>query len=96
VFKAKLTAFLSNIRKGSYFPSLHKVFYEMHVIEYQHRGIFIPFYFTLLININFSGLPHAQIIILFTNIPEYSDKQALSEWIDTHISAEFPVVNDMS
>ena len=37
VFKNRLSAFLKNLRAGKYFK--HKVVYEIHVIEYQHRGL---------------------------------------------------------
>ena len=37
VFKNRLSAFLSNLRAGKYFK--HKLLYEIHVIEYQHRGL---------------------------------------------------------
>jgi len=36
-----------------------------------------------------SGLPHAHIIIQFTNMPDYNNKQGLSVWIDNNITAEF-------
>jgi hypothetical protein len=37
VFKQRLKAFLFNLRAGKYFGGA-KVVYELHVIEYQHRG----------------------------------------------------------
>jgi len=48
------------------------------------------------ITIYISGLPHAHIIIQFTNMPDYNNKQGLSEWIDNNITAEFPIIDDMS
>jgi len=59
VFKARLEAFLSNLRKGKYLTgngslfSGHKVDYLMYVIEYQHRG-----------------LPHAHIVLRLADMPD--------------------------
>ena len=38
VFKARLDAFLHNLKNGKYFEN-HKVNYILRVIEYQHRGM---------------------------------------------------------
>jgi hypothetical protein len=37
----QLTHFLENLRKGEYFPNIHKIIYELRVIEYQYRGNFL-------------------------------------------------------
>ena len=29
-------------------------------------------------------------------MPEYNNKEGLSEWVDTHITAEFPAINELS
>jgi hypothetical protein len=79
VFKARLTAFLHNLKQGKYFGNMHQVTYLINVIEYQKRG-----------------LPHAHIVLQFTNMPSFEDKIALSNWIDINISALLPELNPNS
>ena len=70
VFKARLTAFLHNLRNGKYFRtknevrSQHTIEYEMMCIEYQNRG-----------------LPHAHLVLRLGNMPEDNDKEAHLNWI---------------
>ena len=77
VFKARLEAFLQNLRNGKYFidgneeRSIYEVKYIFHVIEYQYRG-----------------LPHAHIVLALSNIAE--DVNGRVQWIDKHISTSMP------
>jgi hypothetical protein len=93
VFKARLFAFLHNLRQGKYFDDfgtsatgapiriVHRgVIYEIFVIEYQHRG-----------------LPHAHIVVKLANTPNFrTHKDDVSTWIDSHISACMPTVTEAS
>jgi hypothetical protein len=93
VFKARLHAFMHNLRNGKYFDDfansqsgqpvriVHRgVIYELHVIEYQHRG-----------------LPHAHIVLKLTNTPNFrTDRDGVSLWIESHISACMPVLTETS
>ena len=47
------------------------------------------FLFKLLYLIGRAGLPHAHIIVQFSNMPNFEDKDSLAAWIDSNISAEF-------
>ena len=42
------------------------------------------------------GLPHAHIIIQLSNMPNYEDKEDLSDWIDNNLSAEYPTIDSSS
>jgi hypothetical protein len=88
VFKARLEAFLHNLRAGKYFrsnynedadttPSKHKIEYEMKVIEYQHRG-----------------LPHAHIVLRLSDMPDKNDDEGQLKWIKKHIHSCAPRPND--
>ena len=84
VFKARLTAFLHNLRHGKYFrdvnneeKSKHSVEYEMMCIEYQHRG-----------------LPHAHIVIRLTDMPDDDDGDNRIQWIKQHVHSCAPRPHD--
>jgi hypothetical protein len=93
VFKARLDAFMHNLRNGKYFDDFEtspsgehirivrrSVIYELHVIEYQH-----------------CGLPHAHIVLKLMNTPNFrTDGEAVSAWIDSHISACMPTLSKSS
>ena len=49
--------------------------------------LFIYLHFFLIFLV---GLPHAHIIVQFSNMPDFDDKEALSSWIDQNICAEYP------
>ena len=84
VFKARLSAFLHNLRAGKYFRdnesksiSEHSIEYEMKSIEYQHRG-----------------LPHEHIVIRISNMPTSEDKNCQLEWKSQHIHSCAPRGDD--
>ena len=83
VFKARLTAFLHNLRNGKYFRrenediSKHRLEYEMMCIEYQHRG-----------------LPHAHIVVRLSDMPDDDDRDNKVQWIKDHIHSCAPRPHD--
>ena len=83
VFKARLTAFLHNLRNGKYFRlenerrSQHTIEYEMMCIEYQHRG-----------------LPHAHLVVRLSNMPDEKDQEGQLRWIKKHIHSCAPRQHD--
>lgn len=74
VFHARLQSFLTNLRRGKYFGTNHKIEYLMYVIEYQHRGM--PHAHIVL------RLAHAP------TVDHGEDLRA--DWIEQHICAELP------
>ena len=83
VLKARLTAFLHNLRAGKYFrtsgeaTSKHEVEYEMKSIEYQHRG-----------------LPHVHIVIRLSNMPAKENIDGQLDWIKKHVHSCAPRIED--
>ena len=55
----------------------HKYFGQLHSVSYLIH----------VIEYQHRGLPHAHIVVQFSNMPLFSDKEALGEWIYKHISA---------
>ena len=84
VFKARLTALLYNIRNGKYFGS--KVLYEIHVIEYQHRGA--PHAHII---VRFENAPKHNRFH-----ENYNNDILTADWIDKYISAKMPVIDENS
>jgi hypothetical protein len=88
VFKARLTALLQNIRDGKYFDDLD----QSHRVRVRRKVI----YELRCIEYQHRGLPHAHIVIKFSDSPESSDPDACSAWIDNFISCCYPNLNDES
>jgi hypothetical protein len=75
VFKLRLQAFLHNLRNGKYFDDIGTSGSGA-AIRLVHRGVI---YEIFVIEYQHRGLPHAHIVVKFSNTPDFhTDKDGVS------------------
>jgi hypothetical protein len=88
VFKHRLSAILFNLRNGKYFDDedLDENVVLRRKIIYELRCI----------EYQHRGLPHTHIVVRLDHVPEPNNPQACSDWIDSFISCELPLIDENS